>query len=245
MRSIEPDTRTHMARWWRWVVLSGLSVMNGCSVTGLDNASSRFNCTAPKGVPCSSTSGVYANSIAGTLPQTNVAPRAESNAMAAAQSTEDLPRPLRPPHPLQLNTTLHAPAALELPRRVVPGAGQAIRSMPKQLRVLIFPWVDADNDLHDQSYVYMAVDPGRWLIEHTRAAIRNDAPAPRLAGAPADAETDPVPAAPAAERTPPVVMPGVLPPRGPRADLPANPSLPPPLTPRVAPSLGIVEQRDE
>lgn len=223
MRSIERAivNRTARRRWWATLCgLGALSALSGCSVTGLDNASSRFNCNAPRGVPCSSTSGVYANSIAGTLPSTSATPSADST------PTEAAPRPSVP---------LHAPEALTLPRRIVPGAGQAIRSMPKQLRVLIFPWVDADNDLHDQAYVYMAVDPGRWLIEHTRAAIRNDAPVPRLAGTPAEVATDTAPAAgtahPAAPDTntrhapPPVVIPGV--------------------TPRVHPPLGIVEQRDE
>lgn len=149
-------------------VLSAM-VLSGCSVTGLDSASDRFHCNAPKGVPCSSTSGVYANSIAGTLPPTTATPEDEGATTDASPFGGARQAP--PAH--TLNTA---------PRRVVPGVGQAIRSLPKQLRVLVFPWVDADNDLHDQSYLYMAVDPGRWLIEHTRAGIRNDAPTPRLAG---------------------------------------------------------------
>lgn len=223
-----------MARWGRvcatralpWTVLG---LLNACSVTGLDDASSRFNCNAPKGVPCSSTSGVYANSVAGTLPATSASPSAASGAIEAA--------------PLGTSMPLHARDAIETPRRVVPGAGQAIRSLPKQLRVLIFPWVDADNDLHDQAYLYMAVDPGRWLIEHTRAAIHNDAPAPRLAGAAAAEASDAAPprageggARPDADAPRPpstLVIPGGLPQRSPRTAT------------RVNPPLGVVEQRNE
>lgn len=243
MRSIERAIRNRTARRrWRAALcgLGALSALSSCSVTGLDNASSRFNCNAPRGVPCSSTSGVYANSIAGTLPSTSTTP-ADAVASEAAQPAA-VSRP---------GTPLHAPEALTLPRRVVPGAGQAIRSMPKQLRVLIFPWVDADNDLHDQAYVYMAVDPGRWLIEHTRAAIRNDAPVPRLAGAPDQAVNDPAPPDTNTRPTPPpVVIPGVMPQRSPRIELPGHSPVNPPVvipgvTPRVPAPLGIVEQRDE
>lgn len=146
--------------------LSGVLVMAGCSVTGLDSASDRFHCDAPKGVPCSSTSGVYANSVAGTLPR--LPSSAQGGQFAATSANAESAAPPELP-------------GMVTARRVVPGAGQAIRSLPRQLRVLVFPWVDADNDLHDQSYLYMAVDPGRWLIDHTRAGIRNDAPVPRLA----------------------------------------------------------------
>lgn len=51
-------------------------------------------------------------------------------------------------------------------------SGTPIRSAPKVLRVWFAPWEDSDGDLHDQSYLYLPVDGGRWLIEHNRRRIR-------------------------------------------------------------------------
>ena len=50
--------------------------------------------------------------------------------------------------------------------------GTPIRSAPRILRVWFAPWEDADGDLHDQSFVYLPVDAGRWLIEHTQRKIQ-------------------------------------------------------------------------
>ena len=52
-----------------------------------------------------------------------------------------------------------------------PSSGEPIRSQPTLLRLWLAPWEDADGDLHDQSYVYVMADPGRWLIEHQHKQI--------------------------------------------------------------------------
>ena len=49
-------------------------------------------------------------------------------------------------------------------------AGMPIRSQPRMLRVWIAPWRDEDDTLHDQSYLYMVIDPGQWQVEHNSAA---------------------------------------------------------------------------
>lgn len=53
-------------------------------------------------------------------------------------------------------------------------SGTPIRSAPRLLRVWFAPWEDTDGDLHDQSYVYLPVDSGRWLIEHNRRRIQDN-----------------------------------------------------------------------
>jgi conjugal transfer pilus assembly protein TraV len=52
-------------------------------------------------------------------------------------------------------------------------SGTPIRSAPRVLRVWFAPWEDSDGDLHDQSYVYLPVDSGRWLVEHNRRRIQD------------------------------------------------------------------------
>ena len=52
-----------------------------------------------------------------------------------------------------------------------------LRSPARVLRLWVKPWEDADGDLMDQLYVYVPVDNGRWLVDHTQRQIR-DAYAP-------------------------------------------------------------------
>ena len=62
-----------------------------------------------------------------------------------------------------------------------------LRSPARVLRLWVKPWEDADGDLMDQLYVYVPVDNGRWLVDHTQRQIRDAyAPirAPRTAFAP-------------------------------------------------------------
>lgn len=49
---------------------------------------------------------------------------------------------------------------------VAPSAGTPLRSNPNVLRIWLAPWEDADGDLHDQSYLYVVADPGRWAVAH-------------------------------------------------------------------------------
>ncbi len=65
--------------------------------------------------------------------------------------------------------------------------GSALRTEPRVLRLWIAPWEDSDGDLHDQSFVYLSVDPGRWTIEHNRAPIRREYAPVRLIEQPARA----------------------------------------------------------
>ena len=120
--------------------------LSGCagSLTGLEGES-KFACKAPDGVTCSSLSGIYANAVANNLP----ALRKERNGDQ--------------PSPTQLKEgTITGQVAT---------AGDPLRVQPKVLRVWIAPWEDTDGDLHDQSYLYVVANPGRWAIEHSQRQI--------------------------------------------------------------------------
>lgn len=54
--------------------------------------------------------------------------------------------------------------------------GDPLRSGERVLRVWVAPWVDADGDFHDQSYVYLVVDHGRWIVERERERIERIRP---------------------------------------------------------------------
>lgn len=132
------------------IVLTALFALSGCgSMSGYD-ANSGFACKAPDGVLCESMTGVYANAEQNNLPGQRVR-HGSGDADKTADGTQDdsvvLTKPLT--------------------------SGTPIRSAPRVLRVWFAPWEDTDGDLHDQSYVYLTVDSGHWLIEHNRRRIQD------------------------------------------------------------------------
>ena len=151
------------------------------NLSGL-GAASEFQCKAPEGIPCQSISGVHHNERAGNLPAQR-ASRGDSLGSAA-------PTTAGTGKPASMDTTeggapgataaaapsvpLYRKASVAAPERIGPGGFGAIRSDPTVIRIWVAPWEDADGDLNDQSYVYMQVDTGRWLIEHNRAQIRRE-----------------------------------------------------------------------
>lgn len=158
-------------------LLGGVAFLAGCmSLSGL-NGSSSYACKAPDGVTCQSVSGTYANAVANNLP----AQRARATPAAAPE--------LAPP-----SAAASTPAARNASADAAPTF--PLRSAPRILRLWFKPWEDADRDLYDQGYVYVQVDGGRWLVDHTQRAIR-EAYAPVRAPA-GRATTDTAPRAPSA-----------------------------------------------
>lgn len=150
-------------------LLTGSLALAGCtSIAGLGGGSG-YACKAPPGVICDSVSGVYANALADRLPGRRA--------------------PAAPP--LAPLTASPAPgAALPKVAPPVPAQGMpvsSLRSSARVLRLWVKPWEDADGDLIDQSYVYVQVDAGQWLIEHAQRQIREAyapvRPPPRLLNA--------------------------------------------------------------
>lgn len=144
----------------------------GCSFSGLD-ASNKFSCKAPDGVACASMTGVYANLQANNLPSQQISHGAS----------------------LATTTKTPAPGSAVLSRPLF--SGSPIRSAPRELRLWFAPWEDADGDLYDQSYAYLVIDNGQWLIAHNQRRIRDlyrPAPGVAVRDAAAPSPTTPAPA---------------------------------------------------
>ncbi len=124
----------------RWLVVPTVLLLTGCAgtMTGLDGQGG-FSCKAPDGISCASLSGVYANAVQNNLPGQRTGTKSDKVVEAIARITAAAPR-----------------------------SGDPLRSAQKVRRVWLAPWEDEDEVLHDQSYVYLVVDPGRWQIEHSR-----------------------------------------------------------------------------
>lgn len=123
--------------------LSVSAALTGCvSMTGLTE-NSKFACKAPAGTTCTSVSGVYANSSFNNSSARPVSQQADTSGVPAPAGATAFP---------------------------VLAAGMPIRSQPRMLRIWLAPWRDEDDTLHDQAYMYVMVDPGKWLVERSRDA---------------------------------------------------------------------------
>lgn len=130
--------------------IGAVVALSGCSSMSGFDAKSEFACKAPDGILCESMSGIYANAQAKNLPGQRVNARGEA--------------------PVELSQAKGGSNVMTKPIY----SGTPIRSAPRLLRVWFAPWEDTDGDLHDQSYVYLPVDSGRWLIEHNRRRIQDN-----------------------------------------------------------------------
>ena len=167
------------------------TLLTGCAgMSGLSGSSDHLACHAPKGVLCSSISGVYANSVAGTLPSQQV------------NHGGDLLRPQQLPPTDPPSAEKGGIPAYPVPSGYVkaPESGEPILSPPQVLRVWIAPWKDQDGDLRDQQYLYVLWDRGHWEINHTeRQILREYAPIRPLTPPPGASSSAASPATLAAE----------------------------------------------
>lgn len=182
-----------------WLVCS--LALSGCAggVTGLD-AKGEYDCKAPKGVPCMSMSGAYANARGG-------APSASATAVVP-QGTP-VPAAAQVPEP-RSSIDYSAPPTLPTAAAAQPGAtgrvspaamsaptsGLPLRTPERILRIWVAAVEDAEGTLHDQRYLYVTVDRGQWQLETFQDAARAPyRPVTRAAGTGVDA-------APGARATP-------------------------------------------
>lgn len=134
-------------------------LLAGCTSLSGVSGSSSYACKAPEGVACDSVSGTYANAMQHNLPSQREQ-QGKNSGHSTARAGE---------------------AASNAPATIPPAAGNAglpptpvtLRSAPRVMRLWIKPWEDADHDLHDQSYVYVQVDGGRWQIGHVQRQVRD------------------------------------------------------------------------
>jgi conjugal transfer pilus assembly protein TraV len=161
------------------LLLSLALLLGACSsMSGLDGSSS-YGCKAPDGVLCDSVAGNYYNAMQGNLPSQRNG--AAARAATGAPPNDATPTPARPVVATQLSaltSNLVPVSNMQAP----PAAYTAmpLRSAARVLRLWVKPWEDADGDLMDQTYVYVPIDTGRWLIDHAQRQIR-DAYAPTRA----------------------------------------------------------------
>lgn len=148
-------------------VLSVL-LLNGCasSLTGI-GGSDKLACKAPDGVTCSSLSGVYANALANNLP--GLQQKHHADTTVTTTNVGDIQTGTKTVE----ESTVAAQQHTTNITGKTPTSGEPILTKAHVMRIWVAPWVDAENDLHDQSYMYVVADSGRWAIEHNQQQIMN------------------------------------------------------------------------
>lgn len=137
--------------------LTAATMLHGCTNLSGYDAETDFKCKAPQGVRCQSVSGVYANIKAGN--ESTSSPVSTSTANATTQRLDAVPR-------------LPLPAARNMGAGQPPNYMSAIRSEPTVLRTWVMTYRDSDGDIVDQSYLYLTMDTGQWLVEHNIALMQ-------------------------------------------------------------------------
>lgn len=134
------------------------ALLAGCSFSGLD-ARSNFACKAPDGVLCESMSGIYANASLNNLPSQRIKhAHANQSANAVDVTPQNATRVQGEPGSL-FTTPLYS--------------GIPLYRDTSKLRVWIAPWEGADKTLYDQSYMYLVLNDGDWLIQHNNSIIQS------------------------------------------------------------------------
>src|SRR6266566_499053 len=162
-------------------------LVSGCASMAGVGGTSEYSCKAPEGVKCDSVSGTYYNSVENNLPSQRQGGRATPQE-AAPTRMEALAGKRSVASAIYVtpaSVTSATGSGVALPPAAY--TSMPLRSPARVLRLWVKPWEDADGDLMDQLYVYVPVDNGRWLVDHTQRQIRDAyAPikAPRTAQAP-------------------------------------------------------------
>ena len=123
-------------------------VLSGC-------ATPKYACGAPDGIGCKPLSEVHRMALDGTLKSQAVPDN--RNPAEQGQDDEDA-----------ITTDAQQPPST-LSRRskglatVTPGTPLLIP--PRTMRVWVAPWPDEGGTLHDETYLYLRLDNGHWVME--------------------------------------------------------------------------------
>ena len=107
----------------------------------------KYACGTPEGVTCLPVSAVYASSSGATPALVDAASGEEVPTEGGTEAVANRSR---------------AEAARPVVATVQPG--EPILTAPRVLRLWIAPWEDAAGDLHDETFLYLRIDDGRWTL---------------------------------------------------------------------------------
>jgi conjugal transfer pilus assembly protein TraV len=167
----KPVSLTAIARLTvRTTIYASVLALAACASIAGVGGSAEFGCKAPVGVKCDSVSGTYYNAVQQNLPSQQKSGAAVPDASTAPTLMDQLVGKRAAQASSTRNAALTGATVTTL--ALAREANAPLRSPARVLRLWIKPWEDSDGDLHSQSYVYVPIDAGRWLIEHYRSPSR-------------------------------------------------------------------------
>jgi conjugal transfer pilus assembly protein TraV len=136
-----------------------LLFLSGCAVKG------EYTCGVPNnGVRCQPMNDTHDQLYDGTLNSLHVEPFPEDSSDEYAEYDSDT---------FYMNesgsnkrTRDSIPAHLSLPSIATIQSKQAILSQPREMRIWFDRFTDPDGDLHDESFVFIRLDNGHWVIDN-------------------------------------------------------------------------------
>jgi len=143
-------------------VFAFIALLSGCAVKG------DYSCGIPKnGVGCQSMSDTQAQLADGSLASLHTEPfstppldDAESPAAVGDNDGSIIGSSAAPVSP-----DAATPGGQGLPSIATVQGVTAILSPPRELRIWFNRFTDADGDLHDESFVFIRLDNGHWVID--------------------------------------------------------------------------------
>ena len=131
-------------------------------------ASPKYACGVPDGIGCKPLSEVHRMARDGSLKMksapNNLGEESQPKKQTALSDVEKLAGNTK------TKTVSDSEADLVAPPRVAPDVvtvtpGAPILIPPRTMRVWVARWPDEDGTLHDETYLYLRLDNGRWLME--------------------------------------------------------------------------------
>ncbi|NNE63252.1 MAG: TraV family lipoprotein [Gammaproteobacteria bacterium] len=141
------------------LILICLPLLAGCSVKG------EYTCGIPEnGVKCQPMDTTLSQLSDGTLRSLHTEPfpaeQVEQERIYGKQSD------YRDEHYSQSAAQSDSTARIEPQQSITTiRSKQAVLSRPRELRIWFNRFTDPDGDLHDESFVFIRIDEGHWLID--------------------------------------------------------------------------------
>lgn len=131
-------------------------------------ASPKYACGVPNGIGCKPLSEVHSMAKDGSLKQRAAPSNREGDSTVKKRTTLSDVEKLAAG--TKSKTTPHSEVEIATPPRTVPTVitvtpGAPILIPPRTLRVWVARWPDEDGTLHDETYLYLKLDNGRWAME--------------------------------------------------------------------------------
>lgn len=138
-----------------------LVLLSGCAVKG------DYSCGVPaNGVRCQPMSETYSQLNDGSLSSLNSDPfPAEDKSGDYEADDADAFAGDSPDTPAAVPATAAPDARSVLPSIATVQGAVAILSAPREMRIWFDRFTDPDGDLHDESFVFIRLDNGHWVID--------------------------------------------------------------------------------